>query len=175
MRMTFEKKPVISLIAAMAENRVIGREGAIPWDLPEDRRRFRELTWGHPVIMGRRTFESIGRPLPGRRNIVITRQEGYRAPGCIVVHDLASALEAAGDADEVFICGGGELYREALPFASRIYLTVVHGEFDGDVLFPEIPAAEFREVERWPVRDTLQCEFVVYERRRPSASESPAL
>ncbi len=156
----------ISLIAAMAENRVIGRKGSIPWDLPEDRRRFRELTWGHPVVMGRRTFESIGRPLPGRLNIVLTRQEGYSAPGCLVAHTFPSALEATGEADEIFICGGGELYREALSRASRIYLTIVRGAFEGDALFPEIPAGEFREVERWEVEDALPSEFVVYARER---------
>lgn len=153
----------------MAENRVIGRNGAIPWDLPGDRRRFRELTWGHPVIMGRRTFESIGRPLPGRRNIVLSRQEGYFAAGCIVVHDLPSALAAAGEADEIFVIGGGELYREALPRAERLYLTIVHREAEGDVLFPEIPPGEFVELERRAVPDNLPCEFVIYQRRRVTA------
>lgn len=156
----------ISLIAAVAENRVIGRNGAIPWDLPADRRRFRELTWGHPVIMGRRTFESIGHPLAGRRNIVLTRQPGYRAEGCVVVHDLRSALEAAGEGDEIFIIGGGELYRETLPFAERIYLTIVHVTVAGDVLFPELPAGEFVEKERREAQDTIFCDFVIYERIR---------
>lgn len=155
----------ISIIAAMAENRVIGSNGAIPWDLPGDRRRFRELTWGHPVIMGRRTFESIGHPLPGRRNIVLTRRAGYLAEGCVVVHDLRSALEAAGEADELFIIGGGELYREALPLAERVYLTIIHVTAEGDVLFPEIPAGEFVEKERREVRDTITCDFVIYERK----------
>jgi len=158
----------ISIIAAMAENRVIGRAGTIPWDLPGDRRRFRKITWGHPVIMGRRTFESIGRPLPGRKNIVLSRQEGYRAEGCLVVHDLQAALAAAGEADEVFVCGGGELYREALPRAGRLYLTIVHGEVEGDVRFPEVPAGEFAEVERREGDDTLPCTFVICERRPPS-------
>src|ERR1039458_8998619 len=99
---------VISIIAAMAENRVIGREGVIPWDIPEDRRRFRELTMGRPVIMGRKTLESIGGTLHGRVNIILSRKPGYTAPGCIVKHDLKSALGSAGDAEEVFICGGSE-------------------------------------------------------------------
>jgi len=159
----------ISIIAAMAENRVIGRTGTIPWDLPGDRRRFREITWGHPVIMGRRTFESIARPLPGRKNIILSRQEGYRAEGCLVVHDLQAALAAAGEADEVFVCGGGELYRESLPLAGRLYLTIVHGEAEGDVRFPEVPPGEFAEVERREVDDTLPCTFVIYERRPPSS------
>lgn len=160
----------ISIIAAMAQNRVIGRKGTMPWDLPEDRRRFREITWGHPVIMGRKTFESIGRPLPGRKNIVLTRQPEFRAEGCLVLHDMQSALDACAGSDELFIIGGGELYREALPLAERIYLTVVHGEVEGDVLFPELPAGEFREVERREVRDALPCDFVIYE-RRPLSSQ----
>jgi dihydrofolate reductase len=161
---------IISIIAAMAENRIIGHEGAIPWDLPGDRRRFREITWGHPVIMGRKTFESIGHPLPGRRNIVLTRQEGYRAEGCLVVSGLEEALAACAGSGEVFICGGGALYREALPRAQRIYLTVVHLEGEGDVRFPEIPDDEFAEVERRPVRDRFPCDFVIYARRHVSSS-----
>ncbi len=155
----------ISIVAAMAENRVIGREGGIPWDLPADRRRFRELTWGHPVIFGRKTFESIGHSLPGRKNIVLTRQEGYAPAGCIVVRDLHSALKACAGSDEVFICGGGEIYREAFPLVERLYLTIVHAEVEGDTLFPEFPPGEFVEVERQAVRDRLPCDFVIYERR----------
>lgn len=158
---------VISLIAAMAENRVIGREGAIPWDLPEDRRWFRELTMGHPVIMGRKTFEAIGRPLPGRLNIVLTRRPEFRAGGCLVLNDLRSAFEACKGCVEVFICGGGELYRDALPFAERVYLTVVHGTYPGDVFFPPVPADEFVERERREVGGTPGCTFLVLARKRP--------
>lgn len=156
---------IISIIAAMAENRVIGRYGSIPWDIPEDRRRFRELTMGHPVIMGRRTFEAIGHPLPGRKNIVLTRQPAFRAKGCLVVNSLLSALRACGGDEEVFICGGGELYREALPLAERVYLTVVHGEFQGDVVFPELPAGEFAETERRGGGRADVCTFLVLERK----------
>src|SRR5512141_435338 len=102
---------IVSIIVAMAENRVIGRGGGIPWNIPDDRRRFRELTMGHPVIMGRKTFESIGRPLSGRRNIILSRQPDYRGEGCCVVHSLEDALSVSAGADEVFICGGEELYR----------------------------------------------------------------
>lgn len=157
--------PRLSLIAALAANGVIGAGNALPWRLPEDLKRFKALTLGHPVIMGRKTFESIGRPLPGRRNIVLSRRPEYFAAGCIVAHDLESALAAAGDADELFVIGGGELYREALPLADRIYLTIVHGEAQGDVLFPELPNGEFVEKERRRVRDTISCDFVIYERR----------
>lgn len=138
---------LISLIAAMAENRVIGKNNTIPWDLPADRQRFRSLTMGHPVIMGRKTYESIGFPLEGRTNIVITRQKNFQAKGCLIAHDLRSALDLAGNADEVFICGGGDLYRQALPLANRIYLTIIHRDQEGDVFFPHIPVG-FTEVER---------------------------
>lgn len=155
---------IISIIAAMAVNRVIGREGRLPWDLPLDRRRFRELTWGHPVIMGRATFQSLGRPLPGRRNIVLSRQKDFSAEGCLVVHDLPAALDAAAGADEVFIGGGAAVYREALPLAGRIYLTVVRAEMDGDTFFPEIPT-RFVPVEQQTVPDTIPCDYILYERR----------
>lgn len=154
----------LSIITAMAENRVIGRAGAIPWELPDDRRRFRELTMGHPVIMGRKTFESIGRPLSGRENIILSRKAGFSAPGCIVRHDLQAALAVAGDSDEIFICGGSEVYREALPFARRIYLTLVHLAVDGDAFFPEIPE-DFREVDRQAVPGEIQVDFLLLERQ----------
>ena len=155
----------IAIIAAMTENRVIGRNGAIPWDLPEDRRHFRELTMGHPVIIGRKTFESIGRPLPGRMNIVLSRREEYRAEGCLVARDLKAALMAAAGNDEVFICGGGELYREALPRADRLYLTLVHMTVAGDTFFPEIPAGAFAEVERLACNGDIPCDFVTLQRK----------
>jgi dihydrofolate reductase len=156
---------VISIIAALAENRVIGRNGAIPWDIPEDRRRFRELTMGHPVIMGRKTFEAIGQPLPGRKNIVLTRQAGYRPDGCLVAHDLAAALAACAGSDEVFICGGGEIYREALPLAERLYLTRIPRKVEGDTFFPEFAFREFEVTERRPGQDVPSCDFIVLTRR----------
>ena len=156
---------IVSLIAAMAENRVIGNKGEIPWDIPADRRHFRETTWGHPVIMGRKTFEGLAGPLPGRTNIVITRQRDYAAAGCTVVQSLAEAMQAAAGADEVFICGGTEIYRQALPLADRIYLTVVHAEMDGDALFPEIPL-DFRETGRRELPGEPVCSFILLERRK---------
>ena len=155
---------IVSLIAALAANRVIGREGSIPWDLPADRRRVRELTMGHLLIMGRKTFESIGRPLPGRETIVVSRQAGYRPAGCRVAHSLDEALKLARDRDEVFICGGGELYREALPLADRLYLTLLAQAVEGDAFFPELPADEFVEVAREELAGEPAAVFVRYER-----------
>lgn len=155
---------IISLIAAMAENRVIGSRAEIPWDLPDDRKRFRERTWGHPVVMGRKTFETLGGPLPGRLNIILTRDRGYRAEGCRVVHDRDEVLLEAADADELFICGGGEVYREFLPLADKIYLTVLHRVVEGDVLFPEIPG-NFVMTAREDVSDPLPHSFIIYEKK----------
>jgi dihydrofolate reductase len=155
---------IISIIAAMAENRVIGRENQLPWHLPSEHRRFKAITMGHPVIMGRRTFESIGHPLPGRTNIIISGQVDYAAKGCIVVNDLQAAIMACEGADEIFICGGEAVFREAMPFADRIYLTIVEEEFDGDAFFPGIPA-DFVEVERKSFEDVLPYAMVRYERK----------
>ena len=132
-------KPRISLIAALSENRVIGKAGAIPWHLADDFRRFKERTMGHPIIMGRKTHESIGRPLPGRTNIVITRDTTRDIPGAVVVGSLDEALERAAliESEEVFVIGGGQIYAEALVKADRLYLTVVHVIMDGDAFFPE--------------------------------------
>ncbi len=155
---------IISIIAAMAENRVIGRENELPWDLPSEHRRFREITMGHPVIMGRKTFESIGHPLPGRRNIIIATQPGFSPEGCTVADDLQAAIRAAEGAEEVFICGGESVFREAMPLADRVYLTIVEEEFDGDAFFPEIPDA-FVEVERKEFEDILPYAMIRYERK----------
>jgi dihydrofolate reductase len=148
----------IAIIAAMGENRAIGKGGKIPWHLPADFKHFRELTMGHPVLMGRKTFESIGKPLPGRTNIVITRDLAYSAEGISVAHSLdealqiaesaavSSALGSAGISDAasdgtatVFVLGGAEIYGMALPKANVLYLTKVHGDFEADTFFPEIP------------------------------------
>jgi len=138
----------IALIAAMTENRVIGRENRLPWRLSADLRRFKSLTMGKPVIMGRKTYESIGKPLPGRSNIVVTRDRDYRAQGCRVVHSLEQALEAAAGHDEVMVIGGAQLYRQTLDRAERMYLTLVKTELDGDALFPQIEMRHWRELER---------------------------
>jgi len=154
---------IISLIAAMTENRVIGKDNRLPWHLPSDLRHFREITLGHPVIMGRKTFESIGRPLPGRRNIVVTTKRGYRQKNCIIVPDLAGAFGACEGADEVFVLGGAKLFRDTIKIADRIYLTVAKAQVPGDALFPEVPE-EFALVDRKPAQDILPIEFLRYER-----------
>ncbi len=175
-RHTEAAQPLISIIAAMAENRVIGRNNALPWHLPEDLKRFKRLTLGHAVIMGRRNYESIARPLPGRRNIVVTRHPDYAAPGCVVVHSLDEALSAAGDDEEIFVIGGAELYAQFLPRAARLYLTLVHAEVDGDTLFPAFDWNEWRETARErhaaDARHAYAYSFVVLERKNPPASSA---
>ncbi len=140
----------ISLIAAVADNGVIGRAGKMPWRLPGDLRHFKAVTMAKPVIMGRRTFQSLGRPLPGRTNIVITRDEGFTAEGALVVHSLDEALRAAEEegAAECMIIGGGEIYALALALAERFYLTEVHASPEGDTRFPEFDRAAWREAAR---------------------------
>jgi len=154
----------ISIIAAMSRNRVIGRGGAIPWHIPADLRRFRELTLGHTVIMGRKTFESIGRPLAGRKNVVVTGQAGYSPEGVVVVHSLAEAIESSYPDSELFICGGSEIYQQALPLCSRIYLTVLDLDLDGDRYFPPVPAKDFREVSRETISEDPPAEFTIFEK-----------
>ena len=154
---------IISIIAAMAENRVIGINGRLPWHLPTDLARFRELTMGHPVIMGRKTFETIGKPLPGRTNVVVSRQQDYHCENCIVASNLNEALASVRDAPEIFICGGGEIYRLALPMADRIYLTTVHENSIGDTTFPEIPPT-FKEVSHIDTGSAPSMTFSRYDR-----------
>ncbi|HXV12401.1 MAG TPA: dihydrofolate reductase [Burkholderiales bacterium] len=129
----------------MARNRVIGARGAIPWHLPNELKRFRNITMGHHLIMGRRTWESIGRPLPGRTSVVVTRQRGYSAPGAVVAHSLDEAVARCGDDEEVFVIGGAELYAQALPRASRLYLTLVEADVEGDTRMPALDNRGWRE------------------------------
>lgn len=158
----------ISLIAAMDCNRLIGAEGSLPWHLPADLRWFRRKTVGKPVVMGRRTWEAIGRPLPERKNIVLTGESGYKAPGATVVHDLQSALSAAGEDREVMIIGGGVLFADTLHIAERLYLTVVEGDFTGDTWFPLFDTAEWHETwrEAHPAdeRNPWPYTFLIFER-----------
>jgi dihydrofolate reductase len=139
----------ISILAAVAENGVIGRDGRLPWHLGDDLKRFKRLTMGHTIVMGRKTWESIGRPLKGRRMVVITRQTDYRAEGVEVMSGLDRALEVAATVGEeqVFVIGGGEIYRLALPRADRLYITRVHANVEGDAYFPELDANAWRMVE----------------------------
>ena len=138
----------ISIIVAMDSNGVIGRENELPWHLPADLQHFKHTTMGKPILMGRKTWESIGRPLPGRTNIVITRDSDYQADGCVVVNSIDAALAAAGEQDEVMVIGGAEFYRQVLPRTDTLYLTRIHASFDGDTVFPELNAARWHEVER---------------------------
>ena len=155
----------ISAIVAMASNRVIGNRGDIPWKIPGEQKMFKEITLGHTIIMGRKTYESIGRPLPGRTNIIITRQSDYQAEGCIVVHDLDSAFQSCPSGEnEAFICGGGQLYHEAMPTTDRIYLTVLPREVDGDTYFPEIPETEFKIVKSEFIDGVEPYNFYIYDR-----------
>jgi dihydrofolate reductase len=153
------------MIAAMAANRIIGDRGAIPWKIPGEQKLFRRITLGHTVILGRKTYESIGRPLPGRTNIVVTRQTDYQAPGCQIANDLAGALKACHLVEsEAFICGGGQLYHEGLPLADRIYLTVLAREIAGDTYFPEIPASSFELIQSERIHGVEPYDFNIYER-----------
>lgn len=156
--------PHVNLIAALARNRVIGRGNTMPWHLPADLKRFRALTLGHPVIMGRRTYESIGRPLPGRDNIVVSRS-GFSADGVRCAPSLERAVELAG-ARTMFVIGGGEIYRLALPLAARLHLTEIQAEPEGDTWFPEFDRARWREVAReaGPGDGAPAFDFVTYER-----------
>ena len=159
---------VVSVIAAVARNRVIGVDNRLPWHLPADLRRFRALTWGKPIVMGRRTHESIGRPLPGRRNIVVTRS-GRTPEGCERADSLAGAFEMAAPAPETVVIGGACCYRGALAFAERMYLTRIDADFAGDAWFPEWSPAEWveRERERFAPGGTAPFgyEFLVLERQ----------
>jgi dihydrofolate reductase len=153
----------------MAENRVIGRDGSLPWRLPRDMRRFKTLTTGHTVVMGRKTFETLSAPLPNRRSVVLTRDATYRVPGVDVAHDLQAALSSADRDAEVFIAGGGDVYAKALPLADRIHLTVVHASFEGDTTFPPFAMEDWQLVEDvrfdTDARHAFAHSFRRYERR----------
>jgi dihydrofolate reductase len=139
---------VISLIVAASANNVIGNDGELPWRLSDDLKRFKAVTMGKPIVMGRKTFESIGRPLPGRLNIVITRQNDFAADGCEVVQSIEKAVEVAGAVEEVMVIGGSQIYAAFLQMADRVYLTRVHTDVEGDALFPSLDHAEWRESSR---------------------------
>jgi dihydrofolate reductase len=144
---------MLSLIVARAANGVIGNQGRLPWHLPSDLKHFKSLTMGHPIIMGRKTWESIGRALPGRRNIVVTRQKEFAAAGALVVASLDEALAACTGEGEVFIIGGEQLYLAALPLAQRMYITAIGRDFVGDTFFPFYAKDEWRESNRLVVTD----------------------
>ena len=161
--------PKLSLIAALADNRVIGIDNRMPWHLPVDLQHFKRITMGKPMIMGRKTWESLPGLLPGRPHLVVTRDPDYVAQGALVVHSLQQALDVYPDVDELMLVGGANLYAQALPLAARLYLTYVHIAPEGDAFFPEFDAAQWREVARQEgvcdARNTIPHTFVTLERR----------
>jgi dihydrofolate reductase len=161
---------MISLIWAMDENRVIGLHNELPWRLPEDLKFFKSVTMGHPIAMGRKTYESIGKPLPGRENIVITRDEAFRPEGCVIMNSIEELLEyTAQKDDEVFVIGGAEIFKEVLPKADRLYLTMIHEQFEGDTYFPVF------DIDKWQLetrekglkdnKNPYDYEFLIYKRK----------
>ena len=160
----------LALIVAVARNGVIGRRGAIPWRLPEDLRRFRALTTGHSIVMGRRTWQSLARALPGRENIVVTRETGFAADGAVVVHSIEAALAAASYPEPAFCIGGADIYRIAMPLADTTYVTEIARDFEGDTVFPPLDPAQWRETARETHTSAgpnpFAYAFVTYERAR---------
>lgn len=157
----------VSAIVAISENRAIGKNNRLLWHLPADLKHFKDTTSGHSIIMGRKTFDSVGKPLPNRRNIVVTRQN-LTIPGCEVVNSIDDALKLCKEDDEVFIGGGAEIYKVAMPVTDRIYLTIVHQDFDADTFFPEINPGEWREVSRQyhqaDIKNPIPYSFITLER-----------
>lgn len=139
---------MLSIIVAVGENNVIGKDNDLIWKLPRDMRHFKETTTGHYIIMGRKTFESNGRPLPNRTNVIITRDKNYTAEGCVIVHSLEDAINEAKEDKEAFIIGGGEIYKKSMTLVDRIYLTQIYYNFEGDTFFPEINMEDWTEVDR---------------------------
>jgi len=158
------KKPIISLIAAMAKNRIIGKENKMPWHLPADLAHFKAVTLGKPVIMGRKTYESIGRALPGRKNIIISRDRTYKAEGCESASSLEEALALVDNVEEIMIIGGGHLYSQTIPLADKLYLTFIDLDIDGDTQFPEYKQLNLNEVKREghakDEKNPYDCQFV---------------
>lgn len=161
--------PSITLIVAYSANRTIGCDNALPWKLPGDLAHFKRHTLGHPIIMGRKTWASLGRPLPGRRNVVISRDAQFEAAGALVVPTLEAALAACADTEEAYVIGGAQIYALALPLARRILATEIHAEVKGDAFFPCLPSYAWREVARQtqPPEAGYTYDFVTYERVRP--------
>ena len=149
----------ISIIVAMASNRVIGFNNQIPWHLSADLKKFKQITMGSPILMGRRTYESIGRPLPGRKNIIISRNPDYKQDGCLVFDGLDKAIDACQGEDELFIIGGSSFYETMLSHASVLYLTQIHRDFEGDTFFPCIDKNEWNEISRVDINDDPSVDF----------------
>jgi dihydrofolate reductase len=161
---------IVSLIWAMTDARVIGIENSLPWKLPADMKWFRQNTLGKPIVMGRKTFESFGaKPLPQRLNIIVSKDNTYQAQDAVVVDSIDAALHAAGNVEEVMIIGGASLYEQTLPQASRLYMTIVHAEVQGDAWFPEFDTSQWREIHREEheadEKNPYACSFVILERK----------
>jgi dihydrofolate reductase len=157
--------PRIYLLAAVASNGIIGAKGGLPWRLPEDLKHFKRLTMGHPIIMGRRTWESLKGPLPGRDNIVVTRTAGYDAPGAAVASSLEAALALCLGEPVVFVIGGSQLFAESLPIAAGLVMTEIYRDFEGDTRFPQYDRSRWKETQREPhvTADGMKFDFVLYE------------
>jgi dihydrofolate reductase len=157
----------LTIVVAISENRAIGKDNKLLWRLPKDLKHFKEITTGHTIIMGRKTYESVGKPLPNRRNIIITRQ-AITIEGCEVVNSIDAAIDLCKDEQEVFIVGGSEIYKQAMKLTDRIYLTIVHKQFEADSFFPEIDPKEWKEVHREDhepdEKNLLPYSFITYER-----------
>lgn len=163
--MSASKKCSLSLIVCMAENHVIGNQNKMPWNLPQDLQRFKKLTLGHPILMGRKTHESIGRVLPGRENIVISRNSEFKSEGVRVFSSLEQGLDFLKKTTrEAFVIGGAEIYRLALPLVDKIYLTIIHQPFEGDAFFPDIPKENFKLVSQEDFTEPYSFSFLDYER-----------
>jgi dihydrofolate reductase len=158
--------PSLSLIVAIAKNRVIGVNNTLPWHLPEDLKRFRALTTGHHIIMGRKTYDSLGRLLPGRTTVIVTRNHDYKVEGAIVVHSLESAIAACGEDNEAFLIGGAELYKDGLKLANKLYITEIDAEYEGDAFFPEFDMSEWKVAEReiHQTQSSLKFNYITYQR-----------
>ena len=163
-----DSRPRVHVVAAVASNGVIGARGGLPWHLPEDLKHFKAITYGHPVIMGRRTWDSLGKPLPGRENIVVTRSPTLHVPGASIAASLEAALALCSRATVAFVIGGGELYAAALRYADVLALTEIQRDFEGDARFPALDRAAWREAERVPhaTAEGMRYDFVRYERLR---------
>lgn len=161
---------IISIIVAMADNMIIGDKNSLPWNLPADMKYFRKITLGKPIIMGAKTFESIGKALPNRKNIILSHDKNYRAKGCVVVASIEQALEEVEENEEVMIAGGASVYKQFLPLANRLYLTFVHHNFKGDTYFPKFDINQWKEIKRIDnkpdKKNIYSYSFVVLERKK---------
>lgn len=159
---------MISMIVAMDRNRVIGNDNRIPWHLPADLAYFKKITMGHPVIMGRKTFESIGKPLPGRENVILTQNKDYQSEGCIILHSIAEVLDFCGGKD-VFIIGGAQIYQTLFHYSERLYITFIEANFTGDSVFPEIDPRKWDLISKTPgernEKNPYEFYFLIYERK----------